>query len=107
VREGFVKVAQVNDLSDGRGKRVTIGDEEIALWKVGGRFYAISSVCAHQHLSTLHAGVLDGLSISCPMHGWKYSLITGKTESGQGSVRAFRILVEEEDVYIEIPRPAW
>jgi len=103
MHEGFVRVAGVSEIPEGRGRRFEIGNEEVALWHVRGRFYAISNVCAHQHVSALHLGTLDGLTISCPMHGWTYSLETGKSESGDGRVRIFAVSVEGEDVFIEVP----
>lgn len=103
----FVKVAQVSDIPDSRGRKVIVGDEEVALWHVRGKFYAISTVCAHQHLATLHTGELNGLTVTCPMHGWTYSLETGTTVSGEGRVRVFKVLVEGDDVLIEAPAPLW
>jgi nitrite reductase/ring-hydroxylating ferredoxin subunit len=106
-REDYRRVAGVSELADGRGKKLQIGDQEIALWRVNGRFYAISNVCAHQHIAALHLGTLNELKISCPMHGWTYSLETGKTDSGEGQVRVFGVIVEGDDVYVEVPKAAW
>lgn len=105
--KGFVKVARVSEIPDRRSKRVTVGDEDIAVWHVGGTFYAISNVCCHQHIPALHQGILDGLRVSCPMHGWTYSLMTGLTETGQGKLRTFKVIVEEDGVFIEETPPSW
>ena len=107
MKEGYVKVAKTSEIPESRCKKVMIGDEEIALWHVQGRFFALSAVCAHQHRSTLHAGEIKGLTISCPMHGWTYSLETGTTVTGEGRVRVFNVLVEGDDVFCEAPVPSW
>jgi nitrite reductase/ring-hydroxylating ferredoxin subunit len=104
---GFVRVAGTSDIAEGRGKKIELGDQEIALWRVNGRFYAISNVCAHQHISAIHLGTLEGLTVSCPMHGWAYSLETGRTPSGEGKLRVFRVVVEKNQVYVELPGPTW
>lgn len=97
----FVKVARVSEVRESGGKLIRVDDEEIALFKVDGKFYAINNVCAHQHFSALHQGELDGLKVTCPMHGWTYSLETGKAVSGDGCVKTYQVKVEGEFVLIE------
>jgi nitrite reductase/ring-hydroxylating ferredoxin subunit len=52
-------------------------------------------------------GRLSGLTISCPMHGWTFSLLDGREENGFGRVRTRRVIVEGDDVYVEELRPSW
>ena len=101
----FVRVARLSDLAEGKSVRVKLGDDEIALWHVRGKLYAIGNVCSHQHFSELHRGVLSGLTVACPMHGWTYSLETGIALSGSGRVATYRVNVEGDGVYIEQPSP--
>lgn len=105
--DGFVKVGKIADFAEKRGRCVKIGVQEIALWRVEGKLFAISNVCPHQHVSGLHMGVLRGLSVSCPMHGWTYSLETGTVQEGEGKVKTYRVLVVGDDVYLEEPRLLW
>jgi len=103
----FVKVARLSDIAEGRSAKVRLGDDEIALWRVRGKFYAIGNVCSHQHFSELHRGILSGLTVACPMHGWTYSLETGIAVSGSGRVRTYEVKVEGENVFIgQTPPPA-
>ncbi len=104
---GFVQVARVAEIPDRRSKRVTVGDHDIALWHVDGGYYAISNVCSHQHIPALHLGLLEGLRVTCPMHGWTYSLVTGLAESGEGRVRTFKVIVEGDAIFIEDVAPLW
>jgi len=106
----FVKVMRATDVPERAGKFVRIEDDEIALFNVNGQFYAIDNVCPHQHISALHQGELTGLNVTCPMHGWTYSLETGKAKgrrldsaSGSGRVRTHRVKVENGFVWIEKP----
>ena len=96
-------VARLSDIAEGKGIRVRLGDDEIALWRVRGKLYAIGNVCSHQHFSELHHGILSGLTVACPMHGWTYSLETGIALSGSGRVGRHNVMVEGDDVYIELP----
>jgi NAD(P)H-dependent nitrite reductase small subunit len=98
----FVNVARLSELHERRAKFIRIADEEIALFKVEGKLYAINNVCAHQHFSMLHKGELNGLEITCPMHGWTYSLETGKATSGSGSVKTYQVKVLGDTVLVAV-----
>ncbi len=100
----FVKVAKASDVFEKKAKLIRLDNEDIALWRVDGKFYAINNVCAHQHFSALHQGELDGLRVTCPMHGWTYSLETGKAEAGSGQVKTYRVKVEGENVFVGVER---
>ena len=98
------KVARVNELHEQCGKLVVVDGEDIALFKRDGRIFAINNVCAHQHFSKLHEGEIDGLTVTCPMHGWTYDLVTGKAINGDGRVRRYNVKIQGNDVYLEFPR---
>ena len=36
------------------------------------------------------------------MHGWTYSLETGKAVSGDGRVKTYEVKVEGENVYLQV-----
>jgi NAD(P)H-dependent nitrite reductase small subunit len=99
--ETFINVGKRSAFPEGRGKRIKVGDDEVALWHVHGKFYAINNVCAHQHFALLHQGMLEGLTVTCPMHGWTFSLETGKAMTGSGRVRTYPVKVVGEDVWVE------
>jgi nitrite reductase/ring-hydroxylating ferredoxin subunit len=98
--DGFSPVARLSELREGCGRKVILHGTEIALWRVGGRIYAIGNICSHQHFSLMHEGILDGLTVGCPMHGWSYSLLTGKAVAGNGSVPVFPVRVQDDVVCV-------
>ena len=99
----YVRVARFSDIAEGKSLRVKLGDEEVALWRVRGKLFAIGNVCAHQHFAELHRGILSGLTVACPMHGWTYSLETGIAVEGSGRVPTYAVKVEGDEVYIGRP----
>ena len=105
MEKSFGKGARLSDIAEGKSARVSLGDDEIALWRVRGKLYAIGNVCSHQHFSELHRGMLSGLTVACPMHGWTYSLETGIAVSGSGRVRTYEVKVEGENVFIDRTPP--
>jgi 3-phenylpropionate/trans-cinnamate dioxygenase ferredoxin subunit len=55
---------------------VRIEDQLVAVFHVGGRYYAMDDVCTHDG-GPLAEGVLDGNEIECPRHGARFDVRTG------------------------------
>ncbi len=97
-----IRVGELEDLPLRRGKLVCAGGEEIAVWRVDGNVYAISAVCAHEHVATLHEGLRNGTTIACPLHGWTYALENGRALVGSGILRTYPVTVERGIVYVQV-----
>lgn len=99
----LVQVATIDQIRIGAGLRVVVDGRELALFGCGDRHYAVSNVCAHQHFSLLHRGIVRGCTVECPMHGWTYDLRTGRSTTGEGSIAAFPVKIEGRNVSVELP----
>ena len=99
---GFVKVAKVSDVSEGTGTMVSVEGTEVALFNVGGTFYAINNTCMHRG-GPLGEGMLDGNVVTCPWHGWQYDVTSGKGVSpSHAQVPSYKVKVEGEDVLVSL-----
>lgn len=99
-----VVVATIDELPVGAAKQVEVGGKTIALFNVGGSYFAIDDTCPHRD-GPLSEGVLEGNVITCPWHGAKFSVLTGEVIEGPASagVCSYRIRVEGTDVLLTIP----
>ncbi len=99
----FVKVAKKSDLPPGERIVVEVDDLYIAVFNVGGKFYAIEDVCTHDD-GPLAEGELDGYEIECPRHGARFDLRTGKVLSFPAVVDVpwFEVKVEGDDVIVAV-----
>lgn len=100
VPEGYVRVARLTDLREGRGKQVLVDDRPLALWLVEGVVHAIDGLCPHQHIPTMHMGILEGKAVVCPMHGWTFHLESGEEIDGNGRIGRYEVRVEQGDVFV-------
>ena len=73
----FVEVGKVNEIPDGKMKHVEVDGKELLIANVGGKFYAIGDRCGHMN-ALLSMGNLTGTTITCPFHGAKFDVTTGK-----------------------------
>ena len=98
----LIKVADVADVPAGQCKTVMAGDRELALCNVNGTFYAIDNMCPHQG-GPLGEGFLDGTVVSCPWHGWRFDVCSGKSPViPSAKVDAYAVVVEGTEVKVKL-----
>jgi 3-phenylpropionate/trans-cinnamate dioxygenase ferredoxin subunit len=73
----WVDVGAVSSLPEGSVSLVDVDGTEVAVFNVGGHYYAIQDVCTHDG-GTLAEGEVKGFEIECPRHGARFDLRTGK-----------------------------
>ena len=98
-------VGLLTDIQSGVSKSFSIKTKEeknleIAVFNVDGIFYAISNSCIHKG-GPLSDGFIDGDIVTCPWHGWKYSVKNGKSpHEGGDSVSSFEVKVTGSKLYV-------
>jgi nitrite reductase/ring-hydroxylating ferredoxin subunit/hemoglobin-like flavoprotein len=72
---------RASDVADGGIKLVRVDDESVAVYNVGGTFFATQEACTHQG-GPLSEGGLEGTCITCPIHGSRFDVTTGAVVRG-------------------------
>ena len=87
----------------GRMICVEVDGLPIALANVDGRLYAFGDACRHEG-GPLSAGTLIAETVTCPWHGWTYSVRTGKSLVPPVGLRipTYPVIVDGDQVYAEI-----
>ena len=99
---GRIRIASIHEIPEGTGREVPVGRMTVAVWNVGGRFYATGPRCPHED-APLSAGVLEGTVVTCPMHGWQFDVSTGQgVNPPHYRLRPFPVHVEGEDLYLDL-----
>jgi nitrite reductase (NADH) small subunit len=96
---GWVKVAELKELSRRRKKLVTVDGEDIALFLVGEKVYALHDTCVHQERS-LSKGVILNNRVICPGHQWAFDLETGCEKSQEECQPTYPVKVEDGEVLV-------
>ena len=97
----FKTVASVADVLDGAGLTIQICDREIALFNIGGAFYAIENTCCHRG-GPVGDGDLRGNIVSCPWHGWRFDVTSGECLNSPGDrLRTYEVVVEGTAVRVK------
>lgn len=106
----FITVASTDQLPSGQRIVVEVGETYIAVFNVGGIFYAIEDVCTHDEgplaEGTLRDESSDNPKIECERHGATFEFKTGKpTFPAVLPVKRFPIRVEGNQVQINVEEP--
>jgi nitrite reductase/ring-hydroxylating ferredoxin subunit/uncharacterized membrane protein len=57
---------------------------QVMLYRHGGSLYALDNVCSHAG-GVLSRGTVDGLTVTCPLHGSRFALADGRVGRGPAS----------------------
>jgi glycine betaine catabolism B len=77
----FVRVASINDIPEGKMKKVVAGSQQVLVVNVKGKYYAIGNVCTHLG-GPLDKGILEGHEVECPLHRSHFDVTTGEVKRG-------------------------
>ena len=98
----FVKVAATSDVPSGSLKAVDLGQDQIVIANVNGKYYAIGRECNHAQWD-LSEGELEGESITCAGHGAIWNLKTGEGSFPMPltSEQVYDVKVEGSDILLK------
>ncbi|MGH2920889.1 MAG: Rieske (2Fe-2S) protein [Gaiellaceae bacterium] len=99
----FVTVARAEEVPPGTVRAVQAGEEPIALVNLNGTFYATQGKCLHLG-GPLGEGRLEmECYLTCPWHGWKYDVRTGKNDFDLAiEARTYEVQVEDGEVKVAV-----
>lgn len=99
-----ILVGKKSGFTEGATKKVEAQGKVILLTNISGVISAINNTCSHRG-GPLDEGSLEGEEVTCPWHGAKFNVCSGKvspdTPWGHDQ-ETFSVIIEGEDVYLEM-----
>ena len=95
----WVKVAELKQLARRRKTAVTVGDEQIALFYVNEKVYALADICIHKQRQLSNGTVFNG-KVVCPGHQWTFDLDSGWEEDQEECQPTYDVKVQDGAVYV-------
>jgi nitrite reductase/ring-hydroxylating ferredoxin subunit len=80
----WARALQDADLPDDAPVAVVAEGRQILLYRHRGRLYAIDNLCSHAG-GLLSRGPVEGITVTCPLHGSRFSLADGCVSRGPAS----------------------
>lgn len=103
------KVAESDEVAEGRVKSATAGTQSVALVHFKGEYAAMDNRCPHQGgplgEGSIEKGIGDECWLRCPWHGWDFDPLTGKPPGGHEDTgqEMFDVDVRDDGVYVGVP----
>jgi nitrite reductase/ring-hydroxylating ferredoxin subunit len=118
-----VLVGRTNEFEDLKPVMVSLGKQNVGVYRANGKYYAYLNECAHQGGPACEGGVIrrvkakvsqsgavveeyvteDDYVIACPWHGVEYSLTTGAFDQDpQLKLKSFRVRLKGDEVFLVV-----
>ena len=100
------KIAELDELPEGRVKTVTAGAKSMALTHVNGEYTAMDNHCPHQGgplgEGSIEVGNDGKCWLRCPWHGWDFDPQTGKPPGGHADSgqTLYALETREDGIYL-------
>ncbi len=109
----LVNVARADDVPAGQMKLFKVDGKEVLVVNYEGKHYAIGGRCSHMN-GELAKGRLEGRLVTCPRHGSRFDVTTGKvvgnvstlvkfaTGNVATDLKTYPVTVQDGSVFVEI-----
>ena len=98
------RVADLDELPEGRVKTVAAGHRSLALTHFEGRYGALENRCPHQG-GPLGEGTIENGMLRCPWHGYDYCPLSGSSPFGD-RVASFVVETREDGIWVGVETEA-
>jgi 3-phenylpropionate/trans-cinnamate dioxygenase ferredoxin component len=93
----LIEIAKTAQVPSGTMHAFQVEDKKILIANVDGKYYAINGICTHMG-GDLSKGKLEGKIVTCPRHGAKFDVTTGKSVSGP-KIAFLKLKTQDEPAY--------
>ncbi|MEA2979616.1 MAG: hypothetical protein QOF09_1439 [Alphaproteobacteria bacterium] len=103
----LTKICLTSEVSEGAVKSFEVGTNVIAVYNLGGTFYATDNECTHGAAS-LAEGLLEEDIIECTLHFGAFNVKTGEAVQAPcfTPLRTYKVVVEDGHVMVDVGKTA-
>ena len=105
--ESIVRLCPTSEIPENSVKSFEVGNNVIAVYNVGGEFYATDNECTHGAAS-LADGILEDGIIECSLHFGAFNVKTGEAVQAPcfTPLRTYKVIVENGEVRVDLDKTA-
>jgi p-cumate 2,3-dioxygenase ferredoxin component len=100
----LVKLFPADELDEGEMRQAHLSDDHsIAVYRVGGKFYATDDRCTHGDVSLTEEGSLSGCEIQCSWHFGSFDIRNGAPIAMPCEIplKTYPVHIEDGVLYVE------
>jgi nitrite reductase/ring-hydroxylating ferredoxin subunit len=105
--DSIVTICPTSEVPENSVKSFEVGNNVIAVYNVGGEFYATDNECTHGAAS-LADGILEDDIIECTLHFGAFNVKTGEAVQAPCHLplRTYKVAVRDGQVYVDLDKAA-
>ena len=101
----FTTVARVGAIPEGQGEAFPLGKRWVAVFNLGGEYFAIDDFCPHMGASLSAGHVEDGM-VTCPWHAWRFCVREGTwCDNPKLKVDSYEVRVQDGEIQVRKRQP--
>ncbi|HTS42175.1 MAG TPA: non-heme iron oxygenase ferredoxin subunit [Xanthobacteraceae bacterium] len=103
--DSLISLCAAADIPENSIRRFEVGNHVLAVYNVGGAFYATDDECTHGAAS-LSDGILEDDIVECTMHFGAFNVRTGEAVQAPCSIalRTYKVVVQDGKVLVDVSR---
>ncbi|MGB7756093.1 MAG: non-heme iron oxygenase ferredoxin subunit [Salinisphaera sp.] len=101
----WIDVGRVGEIADNECLVYDLDDEDIAVYNLGGEYFAVEDRCTHDGGDLASGRVEDGCAV-CPRHGARFDIRTGQVMAPPAyeNIHAFPVRIRADVIQIRDDR---
>ena len=97
----WISLGSIDGIPLGQGRAFIVGRIEIAVFRTREGFLrAVANRCPHRR-GHLADGVVGSDRVVCPLHGHRFSVITGEGSESPECIRVFSVVNRDGGIYVK------
>jgi len=104
--KNWVQVTPSHSIPPREGRCVEIAGRQVAIFHTSEGFLAVENRCPHRG-GPLSDGIVNGVTVVCPLHAWKFDLRSGVSSNhpeSSVSLITYPVRIQGGIICIEFPR---
>lgn len=95
--------ASLENMQNGQLAKLTIDDKLICISKVEDALFGIQNICPHAGAQLHHGHCNRRGIVSCPLHGYKFDIKTGRSADGNNyKIPHYQFKFEDDKLFISM-----
>jgi nitrite reductase (NADH) small subunit len=94
-------VGRVDDIPPLEGRSTTIDGRRVAIFRLPDGLAAVDAACPHAH-GPLSDGIVADRCVTCPLHGRRFDLRTGRALNGTERVAVHEVRESDGQVWVRL-----
>lgn len=97
----YVDICAEDELWDGEMDAFDVGEHEVLLIRLDGRYHAYDGICPHQSVSLVGGELTDAGVLICSAHEWQFDAASGNgVNPATACLKRFPVKVEDGRVFV-------